>query len=439
MKNKLMIGAAFCSLLAADVYAAGFEKSVMWSGREAGYAGAGQSAVAGSQSIVFNPAGLAGAGKGDVSLNFSPTNLKMKGHVASTNREEETDHNFSPIGGATAAYKLNDQFGLGVGAYVIAGSKAIYDGVDLTGDAATVTAFKPRVATDFAVMEYAVGGAYELSPGFRLGLAWRILKAQGGLSTIKKTVNNLAYTYVNLTDLEATRYNGFRLGAQYQSPDDSWGVGATFRNGVNFAANSGKNNTGNVVVIGTNNVTNATVSEASVGTSLPSAVSVGGNYKLSDDFRVLADVDYVKYSKNDQLRINATLTSVVLGGTAALPNIPLNWKDMWNFRLGGEYTGMAGMALRAGYALTTRVTPKSDSRATIPPSGIGHLFALGAGTSILGDRLALDGAFEYSLNSGEGAMSSTPGTSTTKELLADVTTKHKADVMALHLGATYKF
>jgi long-subunit fatty acid transport protein len=438
MKNKLMIGAAFCSLLAADVYGAGFEKSVMWSGREAGIAGAGQSRISGSQSIVFNPAGLAGSGKGDVSLNFSPTSLKMKGHLASTNREEETDHNFSPIGGATAAYKLNEQFGLGVGAHVVAGNKAFYDGVDLTGDSANVT-FRPRIATDFAVMEYTLGGAYELSPGFRLGLAWRILKAQGGLSTIKKTVNNAAYTYVNLTDLEDTRYNGFRVGAQYQAEDDSWGVGATYRNGVNFAANSGNSNTGNVVVIGSNTETNATVSGASVGTSLPSAISVGGNYKLSDDFRILGDVDYVKYSKNDQLRINATLTSAVLGGTVSLPNIPLNWKDMWNFRVGGEYTGMAGMALRAGYSLTTRVTPKTDARATISPSGLGHLFALGAGTNFLGDKLALDGAFEYSFNSGEGAMSSTPTGSTTKELLADVTTKHKADVMALHLGATYKF
>ena len=438
MRNKLMIGAAFCSLLAADVYGAGFEKSVMWSGREAGYAGAGQSRVSGSQSIVFNPAGLAGSGKGDVSLNFSPTNLKMKGHLASVSKEEETDHNFSPIGGATAGYKLNERLGLGVGAYVIAGNKAIYDGVDLTGDSANVT-FMPRIATDFAVMEYAIGGAYELSPGFRLGLAWRILKASGGLSTLKKTVTNTAYTYVNLTDLEDTRYNGFRVGAQYQATDDSWGVGATFRNGVNFAANSGNNNTGNVVVIGTNTVSNATVSGASVGTSLPSAFSLGGNYKLSDDFRILADVDYVKYSKNDQLKINATLTSALLGGTLALPNIPLNWKDMWNFRLGGEYTGMAGMALRAGYSLTTRVTPKTDSRATISPAGLGHLFALGAGTNILGDKLALDGAFEYSFNSGEGAMSSTATGSTTKELLADVTTKHRADVMALHLGATYKF
>jgi long-subunit fatty acid transport protein len=439
MKNKLMVATALCSLVAADVYGAGFEKSVMWSGREAGYAGAGQSRISGSQSIVFNPAGLAGSGNGDLSLNFSPTSLKMKGHLASVATEEETDHNFSPIGGATAGYKINEKLGFGVGAYVIAGNKAIYDGVDLTGDSANVT-FRPRIATDFAVMEYAVGGAYEVMPGLRLGAAWRILKANGGLSTIKKVPPTTAYTYVNLVDLKDTKYNGFRLGAQYQAEDDSWGVGATFRNGVDFVAESGTNN-GNVVVIASNTVTNATISNATVGTSLPAAFSLGGNYKLSNDFRLLADVDFVKYSENNQLAINATLTSALLGGgtPVALPNIPLKWKDMWNFRVGGEYTGMAGMALRAGYSLTTRVTPKADARATISPSGLGHLFSVGAGTNILGDNLALDGAFEYSFNSGEGAMSSTPAGSTTKELLADVTTKHKADVMALHLGATYKF
>lgn len=438
MTKSIYILAAAVGAMSANAQAAGFEKSVFWSGKQAGYAGAGISTVGGSQSVYFNPAGLAGSGKGDVSLNFSPSNVKLTGNVISTNREEETDHNFSPIGGITGSYKVNDKLGVGLGVYVAAGNKSVYDSVDLTGDSAAVTAFKPRVATEFAVMEHALGAGYEVMPGLKIGAAWRILKATGSLATIKKTVTNTAYTYVNLTDLKDTKYNGFRVGVQYQSPDDSWGAGARFRNQVKFAAQGGGNNGRVVTVAGTE--VNATVSDATVGTSLPTEIAVGGNYRLTDTFRLMSGVDYVKYSQNEQLSINATITSAALGvNPVTLPSIPLKWEDMWNIRLGGEYTGFSGFALRGGYSLTTRVTSKDDARATITPAGLGHLFTAGAGTSILGDSLDLDGAFEYSFNSGSGAMSATSTGSTTKELLTGVSTETKAKVMALHMGATYKF
>lgn len=438
MTKNIYALAVLTMMAAIQAQAAGFEKSVFWSGKQAGYAGAGLSVVTGSESIYFNPAGLAGDGQGDLSLNFSPTNVKLKGHVASSNREEESDHNFSSIGGLTGSYKFNERLGFGLGAYAAAGNKAIFDSVDLTGDAAAVTGFKPRIATDFSVLEYAFGAGYEVMPGLRVGAAWRILDASGSLATIKKTVTNTAYTYVNLTDIKDTRYNGFRLGVQYQAPDDTWGAALRYRNQVKFTAKGGNNNGRVVTVAGTEFA--ATVSDATVGTALPSEISVGANYKLSETFRFLTGVDYAKYSSNERLAIGATITSAALGASAiTLPNIPLNWDDMWNFRVGGEYTGFSGLALRAGYSLTTRVSSKTDARATTTPPGAGHLVTAGAGTSILGDTLDLDGAFEYAFNSASGSMSATPAGSTTKELLTGVSTAASAKVMALHLGATYKF
>ena len=71
-KTNMVLVAVLLVVLGADAKGAGFEKSVMWSGREAGYAAAGMSRVKGAQALVFNPAGLA-AGSSEASVNFSAT------------------------------------------------------------------------------------------------------------------------------------------------------------------------------------------------------------------------------------------------------------------------------------------------------------------------------------------------------------------------------
>lgn len=99
----------------------------MWSGRYAGLAGAAVSSVTGGQSLFFNPAGL--AGPGDVSLNYSPTWIKIDGYLASANSKEESKVGPLPFGGAVAAYSLGNgstRFGFGGGYYVVGGEKAYY-------------------------------------------------------------------------------------------------------------------------------------------------------------------------------------------------------------------------------------------------------------------------------------------------------------------------
>lgn len=429
MKKQKLLLVATMLLGAQAAQGAGFEKSVMWSGKEGGYAGAGQSRVTGSQSIVFNPAGLAGAG--DAAINFSPTFLKSEGYLVSNTKKEESEHGFSPIGAVTASYRVNERFGFGVGAYVSAGSKAIYDGVDFTSVFPNVT-LMPTVQTDFRVIEYSVGAGYEVAPGFRLGAAWRILDAKGGLSTAKRMTLANAVNYLNIVDAKKTKYNGFRLGAQYQAPEDSWGVGATFRNGVDIVA-EGKINGATQLANGTN-VPGTFSPQATLGTSLPWAASLGGHY-LMGSLRLMGAVDYVNYAKNKELKIGATLNN------NALPNIALQWKDMWNVRVGTEYSGLDVAKLRLGYALTTKVTPADHARATLSPPGTGHLVTVGAGTTFW-DKFDLDGAVEYAFNSGSGSMTAGTtgaGATTSQEFLAGVDTETKVTSLAVHTGLTYRF
>ncbi len=431
---KRLTGFSFMALFLVShsvAQGAGFEKAVLWSGKEAGYGVASISSIGGSQSIAINPAGLA---KGaDASFNFSPTWVTLEGSIVSTNRVEKSDHNFSPVGEVSANYLVTEKLGLGIGAYVAGGSKAIYDGVDFTGSYAALGAFKPRIYTEFAVMEYAIGGGYEVLPGLRVGLAWRIVDVKGALSTSKALVNAPAVTYVRIFDAKDTQYNGFRLGFQYEAPEKNWGVGASFRNAVDIDAKGSID--GEARLTGSGNNTTATfLPGASVGTSFPWAISFGGNLKWND-FLLLSGVDYVNYKKNVELKIQGTLNS------NALPNIPLNWKNMWNIRLGTEYSGIENWKLRAGYVLTTKVSSENDTRATISPPGMGHTLTAGVGHGIL-ENLDVDGAFEYAFNSASGAMSSGTtgsGASQSREFLAGTNSEVKADVIAIHTGVTYKF
>ena len=421
---KLLL--ALMVLGSAQAMAAGFEKTVLWSGKEAGYAGAGMSRIDSAESLFFNPAGLA-AGRSDAVVNVSPTSLKLSGSIASLSKREETDKNLKALGGIFARYKITDRLGVGVGAYVAGGSSARYESVDLTGDSTNVS-YTPEIKTELTIMEYSIGAAFEIVEGLRLGAAWRIADIKGGFSTIKKTVGNTAYSYVNISDAKATDWEAFRLGLQYQK--DNWGVGVSYRSPLYISAEG--DTTGATTIIGSNTTTPSTGGKTKLSTAFPKAVSFGGNYAF-DSLRLLGAVDYVNYEKNQQLLVEGNI------GTAVIPNVPMNWRNMWNYRLGGEYSLSDSLRLRAGYALTTRVTSKSDTRATFAPPGTGHTFTAGVGKAFLDGNLELNGAFEYAATKGTGQATATPTGSTTKEVLVSQDNTVKARSLGFHTGLAYRF
>jgi len=425
-KSYLILAVA---LLSSNAHASGFEKAVMWSGKYAGAAGAGAAGgVSGSQSLYFNPAGLASAG--DVSLNYSPTWINVDGSLVTATRVDQSRPGVLPFGGGFVSYG-SGPWGFGMGAYLAGGEKAIYPNVDLTPISNSFTTYTPTLETDLVIVEYSIGGAYEVMPGLKFGAAWRISKATGTLSSILETTTNTAFSHIVIRDAKDTRYNGFRLGAMYEDPANfRWGVGASYRSKVTFDAPG--TGTGETIVIPApvNSVTAQNVADTRIGVSLPAAYSVGGHYAVNDSFKLLAGIDYVKYSVDDQVYIIGTANGVTI------PNIALNWSDEWNWRLGVEYSGIHALKLRAGYVRTSQVTNTTNAKATLAPPAGGNTFTIGAGYSVMAN-LDIDGAFEYAHASGDGSM--TMPTSSLKELLAGVTTTTKANVYGVHTGVTYRF
>lgn len=413
MKHQVIL-AAVAALVGTNAYAGGFEKNVTWSGKYVGIGGAAVSRVEGSESIYFNPAGLASkrGEHGDVSLNFSPTFAKYKGAFSyATRAQEESDKSFIPVGGVTASYQLIDRLSVGVGYYVSGGTSAVFENVDVgTPFGFTI----PELKSELALTELAVGLGYEVLPGLRIGAAWRMLNVGGDFFFAANSGNPATSAYTKIEDIKATKYNGFKVGAQYSNPDKTWGVGATFRNGVTFAADMRR------TVFAVNNSVAVPAADGTITSTFPWQASIGGNYSLTDAWHLHAEFTHTDYDHNR--RIEYTGTNAVA--------IPLNWKDQQNYKLGVEYTGIENLALRAGYVLTTQVVPNGTANATFSSPGKGHTVALGAGRSFLNEVLDVNVAAEHSWASGDVAQGTYP---------APVGGEYASSSWAAHLGAAYKF
>lgn len=428
------------SLVANGAMGAGFEKAVFWSGKHSGTANAAVSVVDGAESLFFNPAGLAGgSGKGDVTLNFSPTWGTYKGPIADTSVTEENEHKFSNIMGHGASFKVLPKLGVGVAMYAVAGSKAIYEGVNLqayspAGTPSLNIQDAPTVEGSIKAVETAFGAGYEVIPGLRVGAAYRITKVTASFQSVKQAATGLLL-HSAIIGAKKTE-NGWKAGVQYDSKDGKWGVGASYRTAMAFKAKA-ELAAHRTITRTTGAVMNRVASdETYLSSSLPKQWTAGGNYKMGD-FRVLSDLTYTNYEANKEIGLEGTVT---IGAATNLTPVALNWKDQWNWRAGTEYTGINNLALRAGYVLTTQVTNDSDARATLIAPSQTHTLTAGAGTSVMGDKLDLDGSLEYAFAKGDGMPTYTyDNASGARELINGSQSGYENSAFAVHAGLTYKF
>ena len=407
------------ALLGARAEAAGFEKNVLWSGKHVGIGGAAASSVAGSEALLYNPAGLAQApGMGDVAVNFSPTFGHFKGPIAVATTLEESDESFSPVGGLTASYNISDRFGIGLGYFVTGGTKAVFEDVALTGvTGASGVRLAPKIQSVLSVTEFSVGAAYELVPGLSLGAAWRTVRVNGEFYTASAgTTPAPNFTYVRIDDMKDTRYDGFRVGAQLNPAGAKWGVGATYRNNVDF---EGAGTSSGQFALFSGTTTDLSGGPTTLTSSFPWQASLGAHYDIMDELRAHLEFTHTNYSRVRTLLISGPI------GTGRIPSVSTNWRDQNNYRLGFTYSGLQDMKLRAGYVLTTKVVPNQAARATFSSPASGHTVTAGAGFGLM-QSLSLDGALEYSFSKGKGE---------SPVLAADYSTT----AYVFHLGTTYSF
>lgn len=357
---------------------AGFEKGILWSGRFAGVANAATSIVAGSESLFFNPAGLARTDGISFSANLSPTYSEFSAPITVANSPITSNREgFLPFG-ILASYQLTEKLGVGIGYYVSGGNRAEYPNVSFPSNLGNAT-----YRANLNIQEASIGAGYEIIDGLRVGASYRVIHVSGELSYATVMTNNgLTGIYgINLTDLGATRWNGFRVGAQYAPKDSIWGLGGQWRSSVDFTADG----------TGKTTFSNATTASGNTGVSstFPDQLSVGTYVDpVKDQIRVLAEYVFTQYQKNK-------IIPITLPGRSSKLDLPLNWNNMNNLRIGVEYKGIPNWPLRAGYIFTSQVVPNSSPSPLFSTPGSANTLVAGIGATLI-PGITGDFAFEYS-------------------------------------------
>lgn len=389
--NKFIL-ALSALLVGQTAMAAGFEKSIPFGGEASGTAGIGSPYMQGSQALYYNPAGLAGdkVGAQDVSVNVSPTVGKTKAplsaNAAQTDAKDKTVFPFGIMYGNT----LSEKLGVGAGVYISGGNQAEFNNISGT---------QLNAKTDLTIMEAALGAGYKVTPDLKLGLAWRMVMVNGGLSSVQGA-NELKFT-----DLKDTNYMGLKFGAQYKL-SESTNLGFAYRSETTFKAKgkfSAHNNSGAVVVPETN---------GELRTLFPASWTFGIAHKCNEMWKFMGELVFTEYSKVKNLDVQNDTTGSSL--------LKMEWKDQINVRLAGEYA--LSWPIRFGYVWTSKVTDSDNALPTLTPPGDAHTLTLGTGQAF-GD-FRVDGGLEYTMASGART-----GYQAKNELTA----------YALHLGAAYSF
>ena len=429
MKLILLFLFLFCSF----AYGAGFEKVTMWSAKWSALASAATASVEGSESLLFNPAGLIKACQGDASFNFSPGFSLFKGPAVTDNKELDGKRVFVPVMGVTSNYLLSDKLAVGLGVYVSGGTKAKFEGLDFSSVNANYSTLRPTQESSLSVIETGLGAAYKLNNNWNVGATWRITMVRADLSSAKAVTNGgaaVALINVHLKDLEDENFTAFRLGTQFLSDSKNWGLGLAYRSNIEFKAqgkSSGQLQRGDSYggTAGQTGVLNGG-GDVTVEGHFPQQISLGAFSKLAQKTTLFYEVSWTEYSKLKKLKINGTALTLPLIGSNVIQDIEQNWKDQWNFKLGLQYQLLVWQ-LRGGYALTTQVTPDDYARVTFSSPGLGHSFILGAGRPWFNGKLITDFATEYSMASGDGVSSD------------GISGKYSTEIMVAHLSCKYVF
>jgi long-chain fatty acid transport protein len=135
----------------------------------------------------------------------------------------------------------------------------------------------------------------------------------------------------------------------------------------------------------------------------PAVAAVGYAFKLTDTVRLEADVEWIEFSRYDNVALDAGNNNALLHGPGD-PNpmgpvvLRQDWKDTWTFGLGADWDVMPEVTLRAGYIYLQSPVPDETLAPTLPDAdrsvitvGAGYhsgqqSLDVAYGLSIIGDR-----------------------------------------------------
>jgi len=170
----------------------------------------------------------------------------------------------------------------------------------------------------------------------------------------------------------------FRVGFLYEL-DDRTQFGLSAQTGTELELKGDAEISG-VPVPGQPGVTTTLSEKVEVPLAIPEAITVGARHRLTDDITLLAGATYARWSRFEELDIvsresGGAVTNAPQEG-AILSHITEEWKNTWQFNVGGIWQATPEWALKAGYAWDE--SPVDDYLTARIPSSDRHWLTLGA-------------------------------------------------------------
>ena len=364
----------------ASVLAGGFSLNEQ-SASQMGVANAGAAAnPENATTVLFNPAGMSQLSGTNISFGAAVLDIdaeaksgakavnQLGGDVEGSRGGDIVDPAVLPNFYLT--HEINDSIDVGFGIHAPYGLAADYDN-DFVGryfadkTELTAIAFMPSIAINNG-------------KGLSMGATLNIMYAEGRLSKFQDIrgglvqrglppaqANGLATQYEQAFGAPYADIEGddvainFRVGFLYELSEQTQ-IGLTAQTGTEFElegeielegypAPSAQSPFGLAPQTLTENVT--------VPLAIPESATLGLRHRLTDNVTLLAGATYARWSRFEELDINSREgqsgeVSAEIGRVGDMPitHITEEWKNTWQFNVGGIWQATPEWALKAGYA-----------------------------------------------------------------------------------------
>ena len=360
--NTLAKAVRFATLAAiaspATVMAGGFSLNEQ-SAATSGYANAGAAAHAEDASTVFfNPAGMSKLSGTNVSFGASVLDIDAEAKGGTIVATDQVGDNVTGSNGGDIAdpavlpslfvtHEVSDSIDVGFALHAPYGLAADYE-----------DDFRGRYfadETELSVISFAPSISASNGEGLSMGIGMNIMYAEGKLSRfidnsyIQSQLGpagplypDQGYANVEGDDVGVT----FRVGFLYDLTDKTQ-LGLNLQTGTELElegdaeftnvvtpANAGGGPSGNFDF----------TRDAKVPLNIPESAMLGVSHQLTDDLTLLAGATYARWSRFEELDvINKQDGSIIT-------HVTEQWKNTWQFNVGGIWQATSNWKLKAGYA-----------------------------------------------------------------------------------------
>lgn len=396
--KKIFI-AATAILCALSSYAEGYQINTL-SAKQLGMGHTGVALKLGSESMIFNPAGLGFSDK-TLDISGSLTGIKAIASATVEGTKYETHNGWSTPLAVNASFRIYDNLQAGVSFFTPYGSAINWTNNwpgSMLSQKVNLKVYNIQPTIAWRILP-------NLSVGVGLDIAWGTVDLDKALisgqsfdalaSAMGLPFDRLGHAAAASVNLKGTSdvAVGANIGVMYDI-NDQWTVGANFRSKMNMKVPAG---TARISYANTpveefiNNAAHLNLlNESNFSASMPCPyiINFGASYKPIKPLTLALDVQFTGWKTYRQLDIEFTEP---LDGYNQ--NIPKNYRNAWCFHLGAEYALTNRFDLRAGLMIDTtpvnkdHYNPETPGMTKIEPT-VGFSFRPV-------DRLSIDLAFMY--------------------------------------------